>query len=143
MDPLIVPAGAGPEFDWEADRVFVKTPAEFTDGRVTVVEDSLKPGFHLARHHHRQMAELFYVLDGEVTFTFDESATVATAGDTVNVPPGVRHQVASEHGARLLTIFTPGGFDGYLSACASLSPEQAADAAVQVDLAERFDIWTD
>ena len=141
--PLVVPAGAGPDYDWSADHVYVKTPGAFTDGAVTIVEDTLKPGFHLARHHHQRMSELFYILEGEVTFVFDDTTTVASVGMIVNVPPNVRHEVRCEQGGRLLTIFTPGGFDEYLASCASLTAEQAADAALQADLAQRYDIWPD
>jgi hypothetical protein len=40
-------AGAGLDYDWSNDRIFVKVPAALTDGRVTLVEDELKPGFHI------------------------------------------------------------------------------------------------
>ena len=139
----LVPTGGGLDYDWSNDHVFIKTPLELTDGRVTVVEDILKPGFHLATHHHRAMVEIFYVLEGEVTFRFDDETVVATPGATVSVPANARHEVDCPAGGRLITIFTPGGFDHYLAGLAALTPAELADAALLSSLAERYDIWPD
>jgi quercetin dioxygenase-like cupin family protein len=137
----IFPPGAGAEYDWSSDRILVKTPGDVTDGRVTIIEDHLKPGFHLARHQHRVMAELFYILDGEVIFAFDDEIVNAVAGTTVNVPAGTWHEVTCSEGGRLLTIFTPGGFDDYLAESAALSSDEAADSETVTRLAQRYDIW--
>lgn len=142
MGQLIVPAGAGEDFDWSADHIYVKTPHSLTDGRATVVEDILKPGFHLARHHHRRMTEIFYVLAGAIVFSFDDEAVRATPGMTISIPPNVWHDVQAEEGGRLLTVFSPGGFETYLQELAAQTPQQAADAALQAELAQRYDIWT-
>ena len=40
----------------------------------------------------------------------------------------MRHEVTCPDGARLLTIFTPGGFDQYLAELAALSPAERDDA---------------
>jgi quercetin dioxygenase-like cupin family protein len=143
MRHQVVGPGEGPDYDWSQDHVTVKTPVALTDGRVTVVEDTLKPGFHLPRHYHRSMVEIFYILDGEVTFAFDDAVVVATPGTTLNVLPGVRHEVTCEAGGRLLTVFTPGGFDRYLAELAGLSEAQLADADLVVALGNRYDIWPD
>ena len=143
MKQHVVPTLGGPDYDWTNDHVYIKTPAEMTDGRVTVVEDVLKPGFHLPRHHHRAMTEIFFVLEGEATFAFDDETVPVTAGRTVTVPPSIRHEVSSPGGARLITVFTPGGFDRYLAELASLPPDQLADAAYVTLLGHRYDIWVD
>jgi quercetin dioxygenase-like cupin family protein len=137
----IVRPGEGAEYDWSSDRILVKTPHEVTAGRVTIIEDQLKPGFHLARHQHKRMAELFYILDGEVIFAFDDETVVVGPGTTVNVPQGTWHEVSCADGGRLITIFTPGGFDDYLAESKALSPGDAADPDLTKSLAERYDIW--
>jgi quercetin dioxygenase-like cupin family protein len=142
MKQQIIPNGDGKDYDWSKDHIFVKTTLDFSDGRVTVVEDTLKPGFHLARHYHKQMTEIFYVLAGEVTFAFDDETVIAVPGTTINIPPKVWHDVKCEQGGKLITIFSPGGFDVYLQALAVLTPEQSADAAFQTALAEKYDTWT-
>jgi quercetin dioxygenase-like cupin family protein len=142
MKQQIVGSGQGRDYDWSSDHIFVKTASDLTDGRVAVVEDTLKPGFHLPRHYHKEMTEIFYILDGEVVFRFDDEMVIATRGTTVNVPPYVVHDVTSETGGKLLTIFTPGGFDKYLAEMASLSEEQLADNDLMAALAEKYDSWT-
>lgn len=139
---LTIPAGGGDDYDWANDHVYVKVPAAFTDGRVTLVEDRLKPGFDLPRHSHRQMTEIFYILEGEVTFEWDDDVTVATPGMTVAVPPGVWHHVTSPAGGRLLTIFTPGGFDRYMAELAGLTDVQLGEAALMTEISQRYDSWT-
>ena len=141
MKPHVVRAGQGTEYDWAQDRISVKVPIELTDGRVTVVEDTLKPGFHLPAHRHRAMVEVFHILAGEVTFAFEYDTVIAGAGDTVTVPANVRHEVTCPGGARLLTVFTPGGFDRYLAELGALSAVQLADPDGIRELGERYDIW--
>ena len=141
MKQLIVPPGAGKSYDWSKDHVVVKSTLDLSDGRLTLVEDRLKPGFFLARHHHKKMIEIFYVLEGNVEFKFDDETVVATPGTTLNVPPDVWHEVSTTDGARLLTIFSPGGFDQYLEDLVACTEGQYADAAFMRDLSERYDIF--
>ena len=137
----VVLPGHGTDYDWSNDHVFVKTPLDVTDGRVTVVEDTLKPGFHLPRHHHRSMVEIFYILDGEITFAFDDGTVIATQGTTVNVPTLTWHEVTCAAGGRLITVFTPGGFDRYLAELAAMDADQLADADLMTQLSETYDTW--
>ncbi len=78
------------------------------------------------------------MLDGEVEFTFDESV-LALPGTTLNVPPNVWHQVRSPAGARLLTIFSPGGFDRYLEELVALPESRYAEAGFMREPSERYD----
>ena len=137
----IIPAGQGQDYDWANDHIYVKTSAALTNGRVTLVEDTLKPGFHLPRHHHRQMTEIFYILAGEAVFKFYDETITATPGMTLNIPPYVWHDVTAPKGATLLTIFTPGGFDAYLQVLDSHPEQDFADAELMNDLAEKYDTW--
>ena len=141
MKHHVVAAGRGPDYDWSQDHISVKTPMELTDGRVSVVEDVLKPGFHLPAHRHRSMVEIFYILDGDVTFAFEDETLIATPGTTVTVPANTRHEVTCPEGGRLVTIFTPGGFERYLAELAALNREQLDDADFVRELGERYDIW--
>jgi quercetin dioxygenase-like cupin family protein len=141
MKQQIVLPGQGKSYDWSKDHVVVKSTLDLSDGRLTLVEDRLKPGFFLARHHHKKMIEIFYVLDGVVEFAFDDETIVATAGTTLNVPPDVWHEVRSTEGAKLLTIFSPGGFDQYLEELVVMTESQYADAAFMRELSEKYDIF--
>lgn len=139
----IVASGAGQDYDWQADHIFVKATMQATGGRVTVVEDTLKAGFHLPRHFHKRMTEVFYVLEGHVTFAFDDATTVATPGATVTILPGTWHDVTCPDGGRLITIFAPGGFEDYLAELARLSADELADEERLRALAETYDTWTE
>jgi quercetin dioxygenase-like cupin family protein len=141
MKQQVIASGQGRDYDWAKDHVYVKTAVDLTGGRVTVVEDTLKPGFHLSRHHHKSMVEIFYILEGEIRFAFDDELVVATPGMTLNIPPNVWHDVSSQPGGKLLTIFTPGGFDSYLSEIAAMAQDEQSNEAVMTRLAERYDIW--
>lgn len=58
--------GEGENYNYSQDHCFVKLSSRHTNGELCVVEDKLKPGFFLARHHHKIMTEVFYILEGEV-----------------------------------------------------------------------------
>jgi quercetin dioxygenase-like cupin family protein len=137
---VILP-GQGKTYDWSKDRVLVKSTLDLSDGRLTMVEDTLKPGFFLARHHHKKMIEIFYVLEGSVEFAFDDERVTAERGTTLNVPPDVWHEVKSPAGAKLLTIFSPGGFDRYLEELVTLTEGQYGDSSFMRALSERYDIF--
>ena len=141
MNQEIIVAGKGTEYEWSSDHILVKTTGAVTDGRASMVVDTLKPGFHLGRHYHKKMAEIFYVLEGEVTLIFDDETVVATAGTTINVPPNVWHEARSEAGATMMSIFSPAGFEDYLAEMATLSDEQFADEAFMTNLNQKYDIW--
>lgn len=142
MKQQIVQPGQGKNYDWTNDHIYIKTPAEMTDGRATVVEDTLKPGFHLARHYHKKMVEIFYILEGEIEFAFDDETIIARPGMTISIPTHIWHDVRCAKGGKLITIFSPGGFDHYLAELAALSPEQMADEALVTALSEKYDSWT-
>lgn len=133
--------GAGANYDYAQDHCFVKLSSHDTKGKLSIVEDTLKPGFYLGRHHHKIMTEVFYILEGEVEFIFDDETLVAKAGDTVTVPSLVWHAARCEHGGKMLTIFQPGRFDQYLERLSHMTDEQFADAALMQSVAEAFDIY--
>lgn len=141
MKLQIVLPGQGKSYDWSKDHIVVKSTLDLSDGRLTLVEDRLKPGFFLGRHHHKKMIEIFYILDGKVEFAFDDETVIATPGTTLNVPPDVWHEVRSPEGAKLLTIFSPGGFDQYLEELVVLTESQYGDAAFMKALSEKYDIF--
>jgi quercetin dioxygenase-like cupin family protein len=141
MKQQILLPGHGKSYAWSNDHVQVKASLDLTDGRLTLVEDTLKSGFALPRHFHKKMTEIFYILDGSVEFAFDNELVQATPGVVINVPSKVWHSVKSPQGARLLTIFSPGGFDQYLEELVTLTESQYGDAALMRGLAERYDIF--
>ena len=64
-------------------------------------------------HVHADEDDVFYVLDGELTFDVGHGEVAAPAGTFVLVPPGVKHTFrnALDRPTRVLNIHTPAGFD--------------------------------
>ncbi len=87
-------------------------------------------------HVHHDAEEAFYVLDGEITIRMGTETVQAIAGSFVLIPRETSHTFdnASDHPSRLLTIFSPPGFEQFFPQVAAL-PEPAGSpeflAAVQ------------
>ena len=143
MNYEIIQPSQGIEYKWSGDHIFVKTVGNLAEGRVSMVEDTLKPGFHLGRHHHKKMTEIFYILEGELMLIFDDETVVASSGATINVPPNVWHEAKSENGAKMLSIFSPAGFEDYLAELKTLTDDHFADETFMQALNEKYDIWNE
>ena len=123
----IIRNGEGENYNYSQDHCFVKHSSKHTNGKLCIVEDTLKPGFYLGRHHHKIMTEVFYILEGVVEFIFDDETVVAIPGDTITVPPHVWHAAKCEKGGKMLTIFKNGQFDLFLEKLSTMSDEDFAN----------------
>ena len=137
----IIKNGEGENYDYSQDHCFIKLSSRHTNGELCFVEDTLKPGFHLGRHHHKIMTEVFYILEGEVELIFDDETIVAKTGDTVTVPPNVWHEAKCEKGGKMLTIFKNGQFDLYLEKLSTMTDEDFANADLMKAISAEFDIY--
>ncbi len=137
-----VPLGGGPNYDWTRDHTFVKVSAADTGGAYALMEDNLKREFALGLHLHRQHAETFYILEGDVNFHIDGDWMTAKPGACIHIPPGVPHAVDLPPGGtgRMLMIFQPAGFDQFLAKLATMSEAEFADEKLMNSLNEQFDI---
>ena len=133
--------GAGENYNYSQDHCFIKLSSRHTNGELSFVEDTLKPGFFLARHHHKVMTEVFYILEGEVSLIFDDETIIAKPGDTITVPPNVWHAASCEKGGKMLTIFKNGQFDLYLEKLSQMSDTDFADAELMKSVSAEFDIY--
>ena len=137
------PPGGGTSYNWENDHIFVKVSASETGSAYTVVEDNLKSTFSLGLHLHRYHAETFYILEGSVDFHVDGEWMSAEAGACLHIPPGVPHAAKTSDGvenARMLMIFQPSGFDGFLAELAKMTEADFADETVMAALQDKYDI---
>ncbi|MET1258911.1 cupin domain-containing protein [Flagellimonas sp. DF-77] len=137
----VIRNGKGENYDYSQDHCFVKLSSDHTNGSLSFVEDSLKPGFYLGRHHHKIMTEVFYILEGEVELIFDEETIIAKPGDTVTVPPHVWHAARCKEGGKMLTIFHKGQFDRYLKKLSTLTDQDFEDAQLMKAISAEFDIY--
>ena len=64
-------------------------------------------------HQHEANDDIFYVIEGTMTFLVGGQLLDATPGDFVRVPAGVTHDFSNRSDARagLLNFYVPGGFE--------------------------------
>ena len=133
--------GEGKNYNYSQDHCFIKLSSRDTNGELCIIEDTLKPGFHLKRHHHKVMTEVFYMLEGELTLIFDDQTVVINKGDTITVPPNVWHEAQCTEGGKMLTIFKNGEFDVFLESLASLTEDNFSNEDFMKSFSEQFDIY--
>lgn len=137
----IIRNGEGENYNYSQDHCFVKLSSNYTNGELSFVEDTLKPGFYLGRHHHKIMIEVFYILEGEVEIIFDDYTVVAKPGDTVTVPQNVWHAASCKNGGKMLSIFKNGQFDLYLERLSKMSDADFENKALMEATSAEFDIY--
>jgi quercetin dioxygenase-like cupin family protein len=124
----------------EGERVFamgalvtIMARAEATNGRFSVSEHVVPPGGGPPPHPHA-VHEFLYVLEGAFDVWLDDltAARRVTAGAAILVPPGVAHTTrnAGERAGRLLSLYAPGGDEGFFLAIGT----PAADLPALPDL---------
>jgi quercetin dioxygenase-like cupin family protein len=91
----------------------VKAGAEETGGSMTIAEFEAPPGWAVPPHRHLDQDELFYVLDGEVTFWCDGAESTFTRGGMAWLPRQKPHlfSVSDAGPARLFNIHTGSSFE--------------------------------
>ena len=106
--PIVIPPGQGHRVgNVEFLARTVDTP------RFTFAMIEIAPGRELESHVHADEDDAFYIVEGELTFTFGEQAAPAAPGTFVLVPPGVEHGFRNDRDTpvRMLNIHAPAGFD--------------------------------
>lgn len=131
----------GENFDYSQDHCFIKLSSKDTNGELCLIEDTLKPGFHLKRHHHKIMTEVFYMLIGEMELIFDDETIILKQGDTITVPPNIWHEAKCEKGGKMLTIFKNGQFDVFLEELSILTTDDFSNQEFMKSLSAKFDIY--
>lgn len=137
----VIRKGEGENYNYSQDHCFIKLSSRQTNGELCVVEDTLKPGFHLKRHHHKIMTEVFYMLTGELELIFDDETIILREGDTATVPPNVWHEAKCEGGGKMLTVFKNGEFDIFLEQLSTMSESDFSNAALMTAFSAKFDIY--
>jgi mannose-6-phosphate isomerase-like protein (cupin superfamily) len=57
----------------------------------SLAEEILPPGHAVTPHHHRQIEEIYYIVEGRGVMTVGDEQQEVAAGDAVYVPRGQRH----------------------------------------------------
>ena len=106
--PIVVPPGQGHRVgNVEFLARTVDTP-RFTFGIIEIAA-----GRELEQHLHEGEDDAFYIVEGEMTFTFGDTAVAAPPGTLVLAPSGVEHGFRNDGSipVRMLNIHAPAGFD--------------------------------
>ncbi len=137
----LIRKGHGENYNYSQDHCFIKLSSRDTNGELCFVEDTLKPGFHLARHHHKIMTEVFYMLEGELELIFDDETIILKEGDTLTVPPNVWHEAKCVEGGKMLTIFKNGRFDVFLERLSTMNESDFSNQELMKSFSAEFDIY--
>jgi quercetin dioxygenase-like cupin family protein len=137
----LIRKGEGENYNYSQDHCFVKLSSRDTNGELCIVEDTLKSGFHLKRHHHKIMTEVFYMLVGELKLIFDDETIILREGDTITVPPNVWHEAKSVDGGKMLTIFKNGEFDIFLEQLSTMTEDDFSNKELMKSFSAKFDIY--
>ena len=106
--PVVVPPGQGHRI---GNVEFLARTSESPRFNFAIIE--ITAGRVLEEHVHAGEDDAFYILEGELTFTFGAEEAPAPPGTFVLVPPGVAHGFRNDGTTpvRMLNIHAPAGFD--------------------------------
>jgi quercetin dioxygenase-like cupin family protein len=110
MRPYALPAGAG--WTYRYDINFTVKAGELSPGRgAAVIEYTTRQGEEPPNHTHPNEDEIFYVLQGELTFHCGGETFDVGAGGFVYLPQGIEHgyTIRSQGEVRLLVVTFPVG----------------------------------
>jgi quercetin dioxygenase-like cupin family protein len=113
-DVIFLPVGAGRPYDAGPMHAVFKADGAETDNRYCVSEwwlEAGQPG--PGPHSHEANEELFYVLEGAMSFLVGAEWIEAPRGSFLRIPAGTTHDFGnlSEERASVLNVFIPGGFE--------------------------------
>ena len=108
--------------------VFIKVAGADTNDGLSCMFHTVPPMTGPPLHQHQHEDELFYVIEGEVTFQIDGSRTVAKAGTTLFAPRLTVHafQNFTQSTARMLITLVPGRLDRMFVEASALKGENVA-----------------
>lgn len=108
-----------------------------TGGRYTLIDMYVPPGGGPPPHRH-DFEEMFSILEGEIELTFRGQTTIATAGETVNIPANAPHvfRNAGDRPARLLCMCSPAGQEDFFRAVGVPVADRTTDPPALDDAAQ-------
>jgi mannose-6-phosphate isomerase-like protein (cupin superfamily) len=113
-DVIFLPPGGGRSYQAGPMRAVFKADGEETDDRYCVSEWWLKAGDSgPGPHSHEDNVEIFFVIEGTMSFLAGNTWLDAPRGSFLRIPAGVTHDFEnrSTNRAGALNVFMPGGFE--------------------------------
>ena len=115
LDPVAVGKEEGEARWWFGALAVIKATAADTGGQMTIIEMTEPPEMEAPLHVHHREDEAFWILEGSATFEVGDQTIEAGAGDYLFGPRDIPHRfTVGPDGCRMLFIFTPGGFEGFV-----------------------------
>jgi mannose-6-phosphate isomerase-like protein (cupin superfamily) len=111
---IFLPPGEGRSYQAGPMRAVFKADGDETEGRYCVSEWWLEAGDEgPGPHSHEENVEVFYVIEGTMSFLAGDKWLDAPRGSFLRVPAGVMHDFQNRSTARAgaLNLFMPGGFE--------------------------------
>jgi quercetin dioxygenase-like cupin family protein len=110
----IVNQNEGPLFAIAGGNYRIVISGVATNGNYAVIEMTVPPGGGPPPHEHPAIQEMFYILEGEVTFKTEAGMQLVGQNDFVNIPLGGGvhcFKNTSDAYARLLCTVVPAGLE--------------------------------
>ncbi|MFI0544883.1 quercetin dioxygenase-like cupin family protein [Streptomyces canus] len=134
--PTFGPTAEREPFWFLGGQARILLPGAATDNRLSLMEFA-DPAGHAPPHHvHEDEEEVWFVLDGEVTFFVGDQRHDLAAGQVAYGPRGIPHSylVRSPQGARMAVLYSPAFIEEYFRANGTPVAE-AGDLPPEFDLA--------
>ena len=106
-------------------------------------ETTVEPGFPGPPPHvHRELHDLFYVLDGTLILRDGDETIAAEPGTFACFPPGTVHRFSNpgDEPVRFLNLNTPAGWEGYMRELGAAFADGGAPTPDEIGrIASRYD----
>jgi quercetin dioxygenase-like cupin family protein len=142
MEPVLHGPGEGEYHDAGPAQIYIKATGEHTGGSFFLAESTLAPGFAgPPPHRHRDLNDMFYVLEGTLTLRLGDRTVEAGPGSFACVPPDVVHTFRNDSDApvRILNFNTPSGWENYMRDLAATARSTPLTPDVIAGVASRYD----
>ena len=131
---IFLPPGDGRSYRAGPMRAVFKADGAETEDRYCVSEWWLEAGDSgPGPHSHEENVEIFYVIEGTMSFLADDTWLDAPRGSFLRVPAGVMHDFENRSSAPAgaLNLFMPGGFEVMMPAIIDYFATQSGPEASQ------------
>jgi quercetin dioxygenase-like cupin family protein len=121
---FVMAADDGPAYWFLNTLTINKVGSEHSEGRLSIVDHRVPPGFAPPPHIHQASDEALLILDGQVQGFCGDEAWQAGPGSLVFLPRAIPHGFAvSDAGpGRIIVVVSPGGFDNFVAAAGEPAP---------------------
>jgi len=113
---LTVDNGQGQSISVAGNSYRILVSGKENDGNYAVIDMLVPPGGGPGPHSHKDIQEMFYVVEGEVEFKTEDGTYMAKKGSFVNIPLGGKihfFKNKSQNIAHLVCTVVPAGLDAF------------------------------